>query len=375
MLSALVLMVGSIIGSHMLAPATAYAGQNSAKRDEDAGYRPALDTRLWRGAVAAPKTRMAVLGSAHLSEIDGFDPAKLGPLLDKLADFKPMIITIEGVSGEQCNVLAENPAIYGDAAETYCSPMDDAQAATGLTFEQARAAAETMLQAWPASPLPAQRRRLAALFLASGDMPSAKVQWLQLDKTERRAADGIDGRLLAALNRTDLRPNERIEIAAVLAARLGLQRVHLVDDQTALAIWTRAGSKMDEAMQAHWAGAQANITPPIMAYDRARANLRTGGDVLAFFKLLNAEDTQLAFVELDFKRALGTDSPGYYGQQYYSFNDVRNWRMVANILDVSANQPGARVLNIVGASHKPYYEQYLNMVPYVDLVDVQAILN
>jgi hypothetical protein len=106
----------------------------------------------------------------------------------------------------------------------------------------------------------------------------------------------------------------------------------------------------------------------------ARQNLSTPDDVLAYYRLLNSPAIQLAFIETDFRDALKLPGPDYYGQQYYAFNDLRNWRMVANIVEESANDPGARVLNIVGASHKAYYEAYLDMVPYVELVDMQEVL-
>ena len=39
-----------------------------------------------------------------------------------------------------------------------------------------------------------------------------------------------------------------------------------------------------------------------------------------------------------------------------------------------AAQPGARALVIVGASHKGYFEAYLNMMHDIRLVDAEAVL-
>jgi Family of unknown function (DUF5694) len=338
------------------------------------GYKPALDTRTWRGDVAAPKTQMAVLGSDHLAQVDGFDAANLSALLDRLAAFNPTIITQEGVSGEQCETLRHNPAIYSAEAVDYCSGVDEAKAATGFDVPSARAQAEKMLADWPATPKPADRRRLAALFLASGDRPSAQVQWLQLAPDERRIGDSVDAALLKILTRAGELPNERMQIGAALAARLGLQRIHPVDDQTALAVWARGGEDMNAAIQEHWSTDKSDRYPVLAEFGRARQNLATPDDVLAYYRLLNSAAIQMTFVESDFRDALELPGPDYFGQQYYAFNDLRNWRMVANIIEVSANEPGARVLNIVGASHKPYYEAYLDMVPYVELVNMHDVL-
>ena len=49
-------------------------------------------------------------------------------------------------------------------------------------------------------------------------------------------------------------------------------------------------------------------------------------------------------------------------------------RTVADIRAAMAAQPGARALVIVGASHKGYFEAYLNMMHDIRLVDAEAVL-
>jgi predicted esterase YcpF (UPF0227 family) len=48
--------------------------------------------------------------------------------------------------------------------------------------------------------------------------------------------------------------------------------------------------------------------------------------------------------------------------------------MVSNIRDVLAQRPGTRLLAIVGASHKGYYEAYLNQMHDVQLIDTDFVL-
>ncbi len=54
--------------------------------------------------------------------------------------------------------------------------------------------------------------------------------------------------------------------------------------------------------------------------------------------------------------------------------DVRNLRMVANIRQAMAARPGGRVLVIVGAGHKPWFEAYLGMLTDVRLIDAEGAL-
>jgi len=67
-------------------------------------------------------------------------------------------------------------------------------------------------------------------------------------------------------------------------------------------------------------------------------------------------------------------SPQQFGRGYVGYWETRNLRMVANIRDVLGQAPGKRLLAIVGASHKGYYEAYLNQMHDVQLVDAGEIL-
>ncbi len=64
------------------------------------GQNPSFDPRSWKRAHAGPPTQAMVLGSVHLSEVTvPVSLEMLTPLLDKLATFRPTIITPEGMSG------------------------------------------------------------------------------------------------------------------------------------------------------------------------------------------------------------------------------------------------------------------------------------
>lgn len=328
---------------------------------------PAFDPRSWKGQHVGVPTQVLTLGSSHLSELPT-PPTRemLAPLIDKLAAFKPDIITHEGISGEQCDVLKRFAARYPDMFDSYCFNADAAAKVTGLDVPGAMAAIETTLASWPTLPSASQRRRLAALFLAANDRPSAQVQWQQLPAVERVTGDGVDPGLLKILMRSGAKPNETYEVAVTLAVRLGLQRVYAVDDHTADSVQAVAGSGFEPFMKKHWAD---NKGPFYAEYER-----RSKTDTLAFFRFLNRPATQRAFVTLDYRGAINRPSSDNYGRMYLAWWETRNLRMVANIRAAFGNRPGARVLNIVGASHKPYYDAYFNMMSDVKLIDAEHVL-
>lgn len=323
--------------------------------------------------MAGQRARVLVLGSVHLAELSAdVPPASLEPLIERLAAFRPDVITIEAISGEGCDLMARHPAAYGpEALARFCSDTSAARAATGLDVPAAIARVEELLDHWPIRPGAAQRRALAAAQLAAGDEESALVQWLQLEAEDQRTGDGLDEALVARLRALEAIPNEGVRIAARLAARLGLQRVHPIDDHTGDNLDVDDVAAFARAIQAAWdTGAEA--AGPMRA---ERAALEGAGDMLALYRYINRPDVLQATVESDFAAALRDASPQGFGQRYVAGWETRNLRMVANIHATIRDRPGARVLSIVGATHKPWFDSLLGQMQGVEVVDVAQVLD
>ncbi len=325
--------------------------------------------------LAGPRTQVLVLGSVHLSQLpEGTDlePASLQSLLEKLAAYQPDVITIEALSGETCDLMQRHPTVYlPEDVDMYCPDTAKANAATGLDVPAAIAEVRRTLRAWPDKPADAQRRHLAALFLAAGDPASALVQWWQLPEAGRHAGDGLDDVLVQDLRAREDRDNESYQVAARLAARLGLPRVHPADDHT--------GDNVDlggppeaygKAISALWASAAPRAKP---MRDREDALARKG-DVLALYRFINAPGNLQLRVESDFAAALRDTSPQRFGQRYVAGWEGRNLHMVGHVRAAFAGHSGARVLCIVGATHKPWFDSLLGQMQGVDIVDVEQVL-
>ena len=338
---------------------------------------PAFDPRQHKNEIAGRPAEILVLGTAHLSQLPHqVDPKLFEPLLDRLARFNPRIITVEGLSGEECDTLLRFKPQHGsDTWDTYCWPTNEIEKATGLTVSQAQAEADRTLSRWSGSPPPAQRRRLAMLFLASNDRGSAMVQWLRLQDTERHSGDGLTPAMVDILERKGKPLNENYTIAAALAARLGLERIYEVDDHTAdtpLDENSPEGQAYAKAIEGAW---KAKPAPSVRAQeDKLEANIRSGSDILALYRLMNEPETQRATIASDMGRNASFPSPELYGRQYVAWWETRNLRIVANIRSTLQRDPQGRVLSIIGATHKGYLDAYLNMMQDVRLVDAEQIL-
>jgi len=95
---------------------------------------------------------------------------------------------------------------------------------------------------------------------------------------------------------------------------------------------------------------------------------------MALYRFLNDPRTQRATIASDMGRNAKFPSKGLYGRQYLAWWEERNLRMVANIRHAFASKPDARVLAIVGATHKGYFDAYLDMMQDVRLVDAEQFL-
>jgi len=318
--------------------------------------------------MAGPRAQVLVLGSVHLGELPkSFDAASLKPVIDRLAAFKPEVITIEALSGEECDLAARNVAIYG---ADYCASTEAAKAATGLDIPAAIAEVDKALASWPSQPTPAQRRHLASRMLAANDRASAYVQWLQLPEPERHAGDGLDEALVAMLRKLETRNDESYQIGAQLAARLGLQRLHAVDNHTGDNARVDDVQAFGKAVQAAWNSDRTELD----AMEKREKVFSDSGDMLSLYRAINGPESLQVRANVNVAPAMRSTSPERYPQVWVAGWETRNLRMVANIRESFREKPGARVLSIVGASHKPWFDSWLGQLQGVDIVDAEQVL-
>jgi len=318
--------------------------------------------------MVGPRSQVLVLGTTHLSRMPkSFDPAALNGVLDRLAAFKPDIITVEDEPSDDCDLAARQPVRFG---ADYCASTDAAKAATGLDLTAAITEVRKTLKIWPAQPTPAQRRRLAAVYLAANETASAYTQWLQLSKEERRPADTLDAALVSKLQGMSTANNESFQLAAVLAARLGLQRVHAVDNHTGDLIEVADSKAFGRAVEGAWAAGSA----PAKVYQEQQRALMLASDLLPLYREVNDPASLAVDADANVRSALRGQSPENYPQMWVAGWEIRNLRMVANIRETFRERPGARVLVIVGAAHKSWFDAWLGQLQGVDIVSAPEML-
>ena len=337
-----------------------------------------FDPRAYQSRFVGEPTQILVLATPHLSETpDTFDPAVLGPLLDRLNAFHPTAIAIEGLSGEAVSALWQYRAIYPETATDYGGRImimsASGSTSTGFDMPQAEAEARHVLATWPAKPTPAQRRHLAALFATAGDPHSALVQWWRFDPAERRAEDGVNKPLMSQLNEYDTRKNENHLIGVRLAVRLGLDRVYSMDDHADDDVAPERADDVAAFMSQPWVAALM-ADPGFTPIRESSKHLRSAQEALETYRMLNRPQTGHTDADGQWLNMISRASPNSVGRIRVAEWETRNLRMAANIREVASAVPGARILVIVGSGHKPWLDAYLSMMTDVRMVDASAVL-
>lgn len=196
-------------------------------------------------------------------------------------------------------------------------------------------------------------------------------QWLRLPIAERRAERDLTKDLASYLQAQTTRKSETELIASQLAARSGLERVWSVDDQSFV------GAPVDDkaygaAIERAWDNTATKARAAADAELYARAVQPDG--LLSLYRAFNAPAFAAQKYQSDWGPALTEPSADAYGRRYVAYWETRNLRMVANIREVLGLAPGTRLVAIVGASHKGYYEAYLRQMRDVTLANVKPVL-
>lgn len=323
--------------------------------------------------LAGGPVEVLVLGTPHLSaKKDTIPKAHLSLLLEKLVDFSPDIIAIESSNGISCSIFKEYKAVYGQVWDNYCLDTTHIQTSLKITPAQALVKANEMLDV-PESQLTDNiRRKMTAYFYAAGWTDSAALQWLQLTPHQRTAQNGINEELKAWLDKRILSSSESISIAAKLGAKLGLRYLHPMDDHTSDIVFYNAPNELWQVIQNIW---QHDSENELAYQEKAKKLLGSPEGVLAYYRFLNNTWSQQVTIEADFGAAAQREDNNNVARRYLAWWQSRGLKMAANVVEATARNPSAKVLVLVGASHKSYFDAYLNQMHDFKLVPVNSILN
>lgn len=330
-----------------------------------------------RATLAIPPTKIMVFGITHLDgQPKAFDPAWLAPVMCRLRAFGPNMIFTEAMPGEQLAMLDAYKAVHGDAGK-WAGPTlaiaKDAQASLGLSVPEALAEANGLAARKDLGF--AERRRLAALFLAAAEPFSAATQWLQLPPAERVAKDGPTDKMATMIARFGKGRGELTSIVVPLAVSLGLPRVYGAGDHA-----SDVALPDDAAFNAAVKATPGQIalfnsdTAELRPFNSKALEIDGPGKVMPVFQLLNSARYGRLNADAQWMSLLRSPQMGVVGRQRVAAWEGQNLHMVTVIRETTASIAGGKAVLFVGAAHKPFIEAYLRTMSDVEIVFVPTVL-
>jgi len=324
------------------------------------------------------RTQVLVLGSQHLRRIDTLDRTTLDPLLDVLEEWRPAAIGVEVLPPRVIATMQTRP-VYDPALEAFAAD----QLAAGrlardsleISWSEAMRAADSLyveLEAAPAGRRAEVRRELVPALLVAYDLDNAALQWGYAHEDGHSAAlpDTLGTLLESRLEAS----TETAAIGLALARRLGLARVHPVDDHLETDLFLAIADDLASQLERNDAYRELVESG---ALERPESELREAhesGDLLPFYLAINAPEALARDIDLQWKFFFRTRLPSGLDRYRVALWEVRNLAMASHVRRMTAPLPGKRALVIVGASHKPFLDAALSCGMDLEIVHLHEIV-
>lgn len=339
------------------------------------------DSPIAATASDSAATKVFVLGTPHLSAFaDRFEPAMVDSVVAALDAFGPDAIAIENLSGRQVAAMERWGGRWEQVterfADTYLYHGRRVQEQAGWSWSAANQRADSLLSLAQSDSTSLDRDArldLVRSLTAAYRFPSAALQWNHLPDDARSGQAMLPDTTAAALNASLTAANETYSIGMRLAHQRGHHRLYPIDHQAekdrAVTVFPALMEAVGDSMR------KAIDTNPVLG--RADSLKQVGleqGNFLPMYRYLNRDTVGQADVDIQWRTMLEVDLPDDVGRQWLALWESRNLHMVGHIRRAASQHPGGRVLVIVGSSHKPFFDAYLQQMMGVTVVEADAVL-
>jgi hypothetical protein len=346
--------------------------------------QPSSSDASWldAGDAAPPATEVLVLGTPHLSGVsDRFAPSMVDRLVAALDAFGPDAVAIEGLPGRTVAAMDTWGGDFDRVAAQFAGSHRQygryVQSQMGWSWTEANRQADSLLavvQSGDTAAASGTRLALVQSLIAAYRLPTAALQWRYLSDDVRAAQTVLPDTVASALDARQAMANETYSIGLRLAHQRGHQRLYPIDDHGDKDLLLDILPPLQQALTDSLRAAVQNAPYAQRRDSLLQAGL-AAGNLLATYRFMNADDYARADVDAQWRGFLRDPFPDRLGQTRLALWEVRNLNMVGHIRRVAAQEPSGRVLVIVGASHKPFFDAYLRAMMNVRVVDAEQVLH
>ncbi len=310
-------------------------------------------------------TQVMVLGSAHLNRYTNrLEQEDFEPLIQRLVSFNPQVIAVESIYNASIfnyqhresyqEVIKHFAATSVLLAETAQQTL---QVDASEAIEKVRFAVEDKQYSL------AERKKIILTQLAGYNLPTALLHWMKLDK-KQKSSSGLPNLVTEALEEASTGLNEINVVAARLALELELSNLYAIDDHSDKDIYSTITAPLSAAFQNKEVKIDHSRLKKFLTLGESYIDNK---DVVGWYTQLNSNH---AVKESTYQWQAIVDSKVKENANLarISLWELRNAQMVANILRVAALNPGKRILVVVGAGHKAFFDDYLARMTSIEIV-------
>lgn len=316
----------------------------------------ALKQRMHRPA------EVLVLATPHLSGVEGVAATHVDAVVGALAGFAPQAVVVEALPPHTIEAMQQQADLHPEALDAF----------VGARFHELVAESQRMLGVDPAvarkalasecaKALPSTAdANLRCIRLAAAAWDKPWVDYLAWRHGRQWSTTVPKGVLGDRIGRLKTSTNENELLGARLADQLGQPRLFGMDDHPGEDVYGPVFEALIPAIGQSKAYAAFKAEARIIkeAGERTRQAV-AGRDLLPLYRWFNSAEYSGLVLDEEWRLFVDRDLPRGAGQARIDLWDARNLAMVSNILRVVSRHPGERVLVIVGASHKPFFDDYL----------------
>ncbi len=313
------------------------------------------------------KTKILVLGTPHLEQLEDFHPSYLKRVLDSLKNENFDVVAIENMPAELLlDIKGRTENHWQDLYESFNKYIEfglSHQKTVNQTYEEAKKNIDRLNLKENISDI--EKIAYINSYLCSYDVWSATLFYKQLN--DKGALSEIVRELLERLANAK---NEINTIGLEIAKMNKLRQIHYIDnlqDETILLnefpsflADYQSNSKFIEGLIA-----KSEFYEKVYSLENEAVNDK---DLYHLYRFYNSQDFMKQDFEGQWALWFKTNFSSKTDRSRYSLWEMRNLSIAANIVRVVASNPEKKILVIIGASHKSFLEKYLKQIPDVELL-------
>lgn len=323
------------------------------------------------------------MGTPHLKNIeDKFSPSLLDSLINVLEEYNPDAIGLEEISGGQVAHMKRRGGHYNSTVQYFGSKAlkygKERQKHLNVTWEEADIIADSLMNTTRRSSSISdnERGKFVNYLLASYQPYSAALQWSYIDEKGALKQWELPKSTAKVLTAIVNSASESASIGIRIAHDLGLQRIYPIDDNMEKDYLNKIVDQVDKALLAD---SLVQVIKNAPYQKRYRQLLKEGvksKNLFPLYKYMNSD----AFLEQDQRiqwreTFLETKNYNTILNKRLALWEVRNLNIAAHIRKASSKAVGGRILIIIGASHKPFLDNYLKEMMGIEVVQLSDITN